>query len=47
MVFLNDLVKDAMKHHESRHKSTRPYRARSNGKTESFIPAALGEWAYL
>ncbi|MFY7954338.1 MAG: IS481 family transposase [Armatimonadaceae bacterium] len=46
MVFRSDLVKDVMKRHGSVHKTTRPYRPRTNGKAERFIQTILREWAY-
>lgn len=33
-------------HHRIRHKRTRPYTPRTNGKAERFIQTALREWAY-
>ncbi len=33
-------------HHGIRHKRTRPYTPRTNGKAERFIQTALREWAY-
>jgi transposase InsO family protein len=38
--------RDALSHHEIRHKQTRPYRPQTNGKAERFIQTLLNEWAY-
>jgi transposase InsO family protein len=32
--------------HEIRHKRTRPYTPRTNGKAERFIQTSIREWAY-
>lgn len=45
-VFRSDLAKEVMKRHGSAHKTTRPYRPRTNGKAERFIQTILREWAY-
>ena len=35
-----------MSQHAIRHKRTRPYTPRTNGKAERFIQTSLREWAY-
>ena len=45
-VFTSHLVKAAYEEHAVKHRRTRPYRPRTNGKAERFIQTLLREWAY-
>jgi transposase InsO family protein len=38
--------RDLLAEHNIRHKPTRPYTPRTNGKAERFIQTSLREWAY-
>lgn len=38
--------RELLAEHRIRHKRTRPYTPRTNGKAEGFIQASLREWAY-
>jgi len=38
--------RDLLADHGIRHKRTRPYTPRTNGKAERFIQTSLREWAY-
>jgi transposase InsO family protein len=39
-------VRDLLAEHGIKHKRTRPYTPRTNGKAERFIQTSLREWAY-
>jgi len=45
-VFRSDLVREVYREHGCRHRTTRPYRPRTNGKAERFIQTVMREWAY-
>jgi len=44
--FKSDAAKAVYAKHKVKHKTTRPYRPRTNGKAERFIQTLLREWAY-
>lgn len=44
--FTSSLVRNVCEQHKVRHRTTRPYRPRTNGKAERFIQTLLREWAY-
>jgi len=45
-VFRSDHVREVYREHGCRHRTTRPYRPRTNGKAERFIQTVIREWAY-
>ena len=44
--FKSKLFAATLQHHALKHKRTRPYTPRTNGKAERFIQTSLREWAY-
>ena len=44
--FASDMARAAYDRHDAQHRTTRPYRPRTNGKAERFIQTLLREWAY-
>jgi len=44
--FASDLARAVYAQHNASHRTTRPYRPRTNGKAERFIQTLLREWAY-
>jgi transposase InsO family protein len=44
--YVSDLFADLCRRSGLRHRRTRPYRPRTNGKAERFIQTSLREWAY-
>ncbi len=44
--FTSRAAREVYQRHNVRHRTTRPYRPRTNGKAERFIQTMLREWAY-
>ena len=44
--YVSALFADLCRRRDLRHRRTRPYRPRTNGKAERFIQTSLREWAY-